>query len=108
MLLVEEVGRITGVHGHGCKSIPRTENSAGPFPDTAHLPLPGQAVAAMSHGDGVPVLESNIGTIEVGEQLRSFHSRASDLALGVGRGRFLDTIVREVTECDLVFMSSQG
>ncbi len=40
---------------------------ARPLPGTAQLGLAGEAVPARRHGDGVPVLEADVGTGQVEE-----------------------------------------
>jgi hypothetical protein len=68
VLSVKEISRVARVHGHGRKPIPRRQHGAGPFPDTAQLGLASQTIAATRHGDGVPMLEANIGAVEVGKE----------------------------------------
>lgn len=45
------------------------EDGAGPFPDPAHLTLSSEFVAVRGHGDGMPMVEAYIGTLEVCEEL---------------------------------------
>jgi hypothetical protein len=42
---------------------------AGPFPDSTHFALTSKLIAICGHGDRMPMLETNIGTCKVGEEL---------------------------------------
>lgn len=96
MLLVEEVVRVTRVDGHGLEAVPLAEHGAGPFPHAAHLGLACETVASPGHRHGVPVLEADVGAVEVDEEV---FACGPDLAV-LGRewwwGLF-DTVAGEVT-----------
>ena len=42
---------------------------ASPFPNPAHFALTSDLVAVCGHGHGMPMLETNIGTLEIDEEL---------------------------------------
>lgn len=67
VFLVEKVRRVRGVQFHGLEAVPATEYGAGPLPDTAHLSLSGETVSVAGDRHGVPMLESNIGPVEISE-----------------------------------------
>ena len=49
------------------------ERGAGPLPKPPHSALTGECFTISSHSDRVPVVEANIGTLQVGEKpLRAF------------------------------------
>lgn len=69
VLLVEKVVRVTGVDGHGFEPFPLAEHGAGPLPHAAHLGLAGQTVAGAGHRHRVPVLEADVGAVEVDKEV---------------------------------------
>ena len=94
MFLVEKVSRVRGVQLHGLEAVPATEYGAGPLPDTAHLSLSGETVAVAGDCHGMPMLEPNIGPVEISEQLRRLGAAIRDLARGGGQWwRFLNAVV---------------
>lgn len=68
VLVVEEVGRVRWVEGHGAEAGVSAERRAGPFPDTAKFGAAGEGVVALG-GDGgrVPAGEADVGAGEIGE-----------------------------------------
>jgi hypothetical protein len=87
VLLVEEVGCLSRVERHRGETLPGAEDGTGPFPDASHVPLTGKGVTSSSDRRGVPVLESNIGSVQVDEELLL----ALSVDLGDGRrGRWRD------------------
>lgn len=60
------VGR---VQRHWLKSFMLTERRAGPFPNSAHISLTCKFIASSSNRGWMPILESYIGTFEVGKKL---------------------------------------
>lgn len=97
MLLVEKVGSVARVDGHRLKAIPPPKHGARPLPDTAHLGLPSEVTAVGRDRDGVPVLEADVGAVEIDEEagFRRGARRASidlDIAGRDRRGRFFDTV----------------
>ncbi len=84
MFLVEEVCRVSGIELRGLEFVPLTQDGAGPLPDAAHLSLARKAIAAIGHGYRVPMVETDVGTIEVAEQLRGLGTSVSDPVGAVG------------------------
>lgn len=60
---------IARIQSHGLKAFPLPQRGAGPLPDTTHLALPAKPVPVCSHGDGVPVLEADVGTVQIDEEV---------------------------------------
>lgn len=69
VLLVEKVGRVAWVERHGLEAVPLAQRRTGPLPHAAHPALPTEPVAVGCHGDGMPVLEANIGAVEFNEEI---------------------------------------
>jgi len=97
VLLVKEISRVPRIQRHGLEAIPRSQHRARPLPDSAHLGLPSQGVAASCHGYGVPVLETDIGVAEVDEEVLPLLPLIGRGRARRWRGRYLDAIVREMT-----------
>lgn len=95
MLLVKEIRRVSRVQRHGDEALVQTQHRAGPLPDAAHLGLASEDVAAARHGHGVPVLEADVGAVEVEEELR-LAVLVGPRHGGGGRGRDFDAVVGEV------------
>lgn len=72
-----------------------SKGRAGPFPDTAELTLSREATAVGRHGNRVPMLQADIGTIEVRKKLRSNLRGLKRLLLW---WCFLDSIIRQVAK----------
>lgn len=86
---------IERVQSHGLELFPLPERRTSPFPNTTHLALATKAVAVCRDGCGMPVLESNIGPIQVEEEVTlSFLGQLSRTSCW---WRLLDTVVDEVT-----------
>lgn len=60
---------VARIQRHWLEPLVLRQRRAGPFPHAAHLRLARQAVPPRRDGGGVPVLEANIGTIQVDEEL---------------------------------------
>lgn len=73
-----------------------SENGACPFPDSSHLSLAGEPVTSGCDGDGVPVLESNVGTVEVDKELVMRRRASADRTRTSGWRRLFDTVVGKV------------
>jgi hypothetical protein len=90
MLVIEEVGRVPGVHGHRLEATPLLESRACPLPYSAHARLTSEFIAVACHRHGVPMLESNISTIEVEkESVLTLPDRARNIR----RWCFFDAVI---------------
>ena len=69
MLPIKEVRRIRRIQPHRFKALMPLEHRFRPLPYSAQLPLSREFVAVCCHGDRVPVLETDIGALEVDEEL---------------------------------------
>lgn len=95
MLLVKEIRRVSRIQGHGDEALVRTQHRAGPLPDAAHLGLAREHVTATRHGHGVPLLEADVGAVEIEEELRLAVFIGTRNGWG-GRGRDFDAVVGEM------------
>ena len=68
MLAVEEVGSISWVESHGFEPIVSSQRRARPFPETSSVALAAQRIF-MSDCSGMPIVESDIPTVKVDEEV---------------------------------------
>lgn len=68
VLAVEEVSSISWVESHRFKSIVISQRRARPFPETSSVTLAAQRIF-MSDCSGMPVVESDIPTVKVDEEV---------------------------------------
>lgn len=83
-----------------------SKGRAGPLPDATELALSRETTAIGRHGDGMPMLEANIGAVEVHEELR-----ASLLGLEGGKlwGCLLNTVIGEMSiTCQHPYLLKEG
>lgn len=60
---------ICRIQFHGLEAFIPVKWRTGPFPDTTHISLTSKFVTMCSNGNWVPMLETNIGVFEIGEEL---------------------------------------
>ncbi len=68
VLAIEEVRGVSGVEIHRFESLVSSQRRARPFPETSSVALAAQSIL-VSNCSGVPVVESDVATIKVDEEV---------------------------------------
>lgn len=69
VLVVEEVGCVTGIKIHSLESFMCCQGCAGPFPKASEIALSTEPVTVPGHRHRMPVAESDIAVLKFDEQI---------------------------------------